>query len=132
VEAGESPLEACAREVRQWTGFHANPSCVALISSLTQGHELDYHLAFVIEAPEEALDVPLKGDAEWVLVDGLAGREDVPALERELLPQLLGSHLPVSVVIELDSATEPPTKKLVDISPIELARLSPLVFAVAD
>jgi ADP-ribose pyrophosphatase YjhB (NUDIX family) len=131
VNSGESPLEACLRAVREETGWKVNPSCVALISTLAEGHELDYSLVFVADAPEAGA-LPEKGEFEWVAADDIPKREDIGELNREIIPELLGSGQPVAVVLEVVGAgSEPAERRLVDITPIDLARLSPLVFAVA-
>jgi ADP-ribose pyrophosphatase YjhB (NUDIX family) len=130
VEAGESPLEACLREVREETGLTVTPSCVAVVFSGAAETTGEYKLTFVAEAASELVTPSAASALEWVAVESLTEREDVPALDRELIPRVLASSSPLAIVLDVDATTEPYTRKLVSVSAIDPARLSPLVFAV--
>lgn len=126
VEKGESPLEACAREVRRLTGFHISPSCAGVIYA-AEDAEHDYTLVFVADAPATAGETPPES-LQWVALQGIRERTDVPLLHRELVPLLLTADGPMVVFIDAQ-AEEPHLKSS---APIAHARLSPLVFAVAQ
>lgn len=130
VEPGESPLQACLREVREETGLHVSPSCVAVIFNEAPGQTIDYRLTFVADAPAGEPVPGAAGSLEWVDLSELTGRDDVPAHDRELIPRLLASSGPLAVVLDVDTSTDPWTRRLRDISPIDPARLGPLVFGV--
>ncbi len=133
VGPGESPLQACLREVREETGLHVAPSCAAVIANLTSGLAAGYGLTFIAELP--AGENPSEGteaELEWVALSDLPSRQDVPELDRELIPRLLASGRPLSVIVDVDTSTEPHTRRVVAVSGIDPARLSPLVFAVTS
>src|SRR5688572_20623458 len=126
VRVGESPLAACAREVHARTGFHVSPSCAGVIYA-AEDSEHDYTLVFVADAPAESDNLagtPLR----WVDLHGFRQQERVPQFHRDLVPLLLTADGPL--VVFLDGGPEEP--RLRDSAPIPHARLSPLVFAVAQ
>jgi ADP-ribose pyrophosphatase YjhB (NUDIX family) len=126
VRSGESPLAACAREVYDRTGFHVTPSCAGVIYAAA-GTEHDYTLVFIADAPLQAAN--LAGSAlRWVELKGLKQQEAVPPLHRDLVPLLLTADGPL--VVFLDGSEEEPTLR--ESAPIPHARLSPLVFAIAE
>lgn len=125
VRRGESPLEACIRAVQERTGFHVSPSCAGVVYA-AEDSEHDYTLVFVADAPESAL-TPGKG-LRWVDLPGFPHYADIPPLHRQLVPLILTSDGPV--VIVLDGNGESPQVK--EHALIPHARLSPLVFAVAE
>ena len=126
VRTGESPLAACAREVHARTGFHVSPSCAGVIYA-AEDSEHDYTLVFVADAPAESEN--LAGTSlRWVNLHGFRHDERVPLLHRDLVPLLLTADGPL--VVFLDGEQEEP--RLRDSAPIPHARLSPLVFAVAQ
>ena len=125
VNSGESPLAACVRLVEKDTGWRLLPSCVAVLLMGVDDHSNDYCLSFIAQAVIEGEALPA-GDFEWVPVDALSSREDVARLDRELVPLLLASHGPMSVVVHGDDTT---AARLGAVSSIDPARLSPLVFA---
>jgi ADP-ribose pyrophosphatase YjhB (NUDIX family) len=124
VKSGESPLAACVRLVEQDTGWRLIPSCVAVLLLGADNESGEYCLSFIAQAAGE--QVP-KDHFEWIQVSELAAREDVTKLDRALVPVLLSSHSPVSVVVHLNDS--PGVATLGAISRIDPARLSPLVFA---
>jgi ADP-ribose pyrophosphatase YjhB (NUDIX family) len=130
VEAGETPIEACVHHVREQTGLTVTPSCVALTFDETPETSTDYCLTFVADAPEGESPVAAV-EPVWLTVDEVAEREDVPALQRELIPQMLMAEAPVAIVLDVDRSTQPPTRRLNMITALDPARLSPLVFAIA-
>jgi ADP-ribose pyrophosphatase YjhB (NUDIX family) len=126
VNAGESPLAACVRLVEEDTGWRLMPSCVAVLLFGSDNESGEYCLSFIAQAAREQ-EVLAAHHLEWVQVSELGSREDVTKLDRELVPLLLSSHSPISVVVHLRDS--PATAALGPISPIDPARLSPLVFA---
>ncbi len=128
VRDGESALAACARHVREQTGLHVSPSCVAIVVEELSASPADYHLTFVAECPQQDWQPP--AGLEWVAYHELAGRDDLSELDRELMPELLSSGAPVTALVDIDVSTEPPSRRLRAIAPVDPARLSPLVFAV--
>ena len=128
VRAGESPLAACVRQVREQTGLQVSPSCVAIVVEEISDNPTDYHLTFVAECPDPRWQ---PGDGlEWVPYGEIPRRPGISDLDRQLLPELLSSGAPVTVLIDIDASTQPPRRSLKGIMPIDPARLSPLVFAV--
>ena len=125
VKPGESPLQACAREVHERTGFHVSPSCAGVIYA-AEDAEHDYTLVFIADAPPQTDNLagtPLR----WVDLHGFRHHEEVPQLHRDLVPLLLTADGPMVVFLDGDAA-EPRVR---DSAAIPHARLSPLVFAVA-
>ena len=125
VKPGESPLEACAREVFERTGFHVSPSCAGVVYA-GEDAEHQYTLVFVADAPLQAES--LTGTAlRWVDLQSFHHEEEVPLLHRDLVPLLLTADAPLVVFLNGDQ-DEPRVR---DSAPIPHARLSPLVFAIA-
>ena len=127
VRAGESPLAACTREVRERTGFTVSPSCAGVIYA-AEDAEHDYTLVFIADAPSAA--AVLAGTSmRWVELQGIRHHEAVPALHREMVPLLLTADGPMVVFLDCSEAGEPTLRSS---APIPHARLSPLVFAIAE
>ena len=134
VRHGESPLQACLRLVKDETGFYVEPSCAAVVFAASAGQATDYCLIFVAAAPSQALGPgPSARDSlVWIDLDELTGREDITELDRVIIPRVLGSSAPIAIFLDIDPATTPPARTLREISNIDVARLSPLVFAVTS
>jgi len=127
VRAGESPLAACTREVRERIGFSVSPSCAGVIYA-AEDAEHDYTLVFIADAPPAAAN--LAGTSlRWVELQGIKQHEAVPALHREMVPLLLTADGPLVVFLDGNKGEEPTLR---DSAPIPHARLSPLVFAIAE
>ena len=126
VTKGESPLEACSREVTRLTGLHVSPSCAGVVYAV-EDSEHDYTLVFVADATAEGSE-SLSKALRWVDLHGIKHRDDVPALHRELVPLLLTADGPLVVILDNDG----PEPLLKESAPIAHARLSPLVFAIAQ
>lgn len=126
VEHGESPLEACAREVRRLTGYHVSPSCAGVVYAAVNP-EHDYTLVFVADAPTGG-DESLPASLRWTDLHGFGHHDDVAPLHRALVPLLLGADGPLVVFLDGDGEDA----RVRDSAPIAHARLSPLVFAVAE
>jgi ADP-ribose pyrophosphatase YjhB (NUDIX family) len=127
VRRGESPLAACAREVFDRTGYHVSPSCAGVIYA-AEDSEHDYTLVFIADAPagsENLAGTPLR----WVDLRAFRQQEQVSQLHRDLVPLLLTADGPLIVFLD-SSDTE--GQRLRDAAPIPHARLSPLVFAIAQ
>ena len=131
VQSGESAIECCLRRVRQVTGFQVAPSCAAVIMTVTPGKGTDYSLTFVAEGPAQEPAQRSAGILEWVALSELSERDDVSELDRQLIPRILSSSEPITVLVDVDM-TRPPTRRVAEISTIDPARLSPLVFAVTS
>jgi ADP-ribose pyrophosphatase YjhB (NUDIX family) len=127
VNSGESPLEACLRAVRELTGLHINPSCAAIVLTENTDHAVDYHLSFIAEEHDEEPAPDRAAGLVWVSIGEVGARDDIPALERALIPRLLTSGAPVAVIIETAADG---SRRIKDVSLFDPARLSPLVFAV--
>jgi 8-oxo-dGTP pyrophosphatase MutT (NUDIX family) len=126
VRPGESPLAACAREVFERTGFHVSPSCAGVIYASADS-EHDYTLVFIADAPAATANLagtPLR----WVDLHSFRQQPSVPQFHRDLVPLLLTADGPL--VVFLDGDEQEP--RLRDSAPIPHARLSPLVFAIAQ
>jgi ADP-ribose pyrophosphatase YjhB (NUDIX family) len=123
VLPGESPLQACVREVLASTGLHVTPSCAG-VTYAAAAPEHDYTLVFIADAP-----APPGGVAgqHWVELQDLRRDETVSALYRELIPLFLTADGPLVVFLE----GEGDQTRLREFAPIPHARLSPLVFATA-
>jgi ADP-ribose pyrophosphatase YjhB (NUDIX family) len=126
VKSGESPLAACVRLVEEDTGWRVMPSCVAVLLLGSDNESGEYCLSFIAQAASKQRFLPA-AHFEWVKISDLASREDVTKLDRELVPLLLSSHSPISVVVHVKDS--PATAALGAISLVDPARLSPLVFA---
>ena len=128
VREGESPLQACVREVEARTGLRIIPSCAGLFFVASPGHIADYGLAFVAEA--SALAETADPALEWLALSELATRTDLTPADRDLIPRLLATDHPLAIVLAPDLETDPATRHVVAVSAMDAARLSPLVFAV--
>jgi hypothetical protein len=127
VRPGESPLAACTREVRERLGVTVSPSCAGVIYA-AEDAEHDYTLVFIADAPPAAANVA-GTSLRWVELQGIKHHDAVPALHREMVPLLLMADGPMVVFLDGGDAEEP---RLGSSAPIPHARLSPLVFAIAE
>jgi hypothetical protein len=90
--------------------------------------EHDYTLVFIADAPPAAAN--LTGTSmRWVELQGIRRHDSVPALHREIVPLLLTADGPMVVFLDGSDAEEPTLRSS---APIPHARLSPLVFAIAE
>jgi ADP-ribose pyrophosphatase YjhB (NUDIX family) len=129
VQPGETPIGACVRHTREQTGFVVTPSCVALTFDESAETSTDYCLTFVADAPEG--QEPAAAEALWLSLAELESHQDVPPLQRDLIPRMLTADQPVAIVLDVDTTRQPPVRSLRMVSEIDPARLSPLVFAIA-
>ena len=128
VKSGESPLAACIRLAEQATGWRLVPSCVAVLLLGADQESGEYYLSFIAQAANEH-EVSAVGDFEWIQVADVGSMDVVSRRDRELVPLLLSSHGPVSVVVHVEGSHA--AAALGPASRIDPARLSPLVFAEA-
>jgi ADP-ribose pyrophosphatase YjhB (NUDIX family) len=126
VGKGESPLEACGREVQKRAGFQVSPSCAGIVYS-DEDPEHDYTLVFIADAPDEA-GTPQDASLRWIDLPGF--KQLANPLHRELVPLMLMADEPLAILLDLpEGAGEPRIKES---APIPVARLSPLVFAIVE
>ncbi len=127
VEEGEVPLHASTRIIAGETGLQITPSCAAVI--LNDDAAASYCLIFVAEIPSETLSRSSTSTLEWVPLNEVATRLDLSELNRALIPTVLGVSAPIVVALDVgpDGA-----QRIKETAPIDLARLSPLVFAVTS
>jgi ADP-ribose pyrophosphatase YjhB (NUDIX family) len=128
VATGESPLEACGREVLKRTGFHVSPSCAGIVYS-DEDPEHDYTLVFIADAPDGA---PPRQDASLRWIDLAGFKQQTDALHRELVPLMLTADEPLAVLLDLPDAPGAGEPRIKESAPIPVARLSPLVFAIVE
>jgi ADP-ribose pyrophosphatase YjhB (NUDIX family) len=131
VQGGEYPLQACARLVKEKTSLHVNPSCVGVVVDESEGHSGEYCLAFVAElSPAEDPSAATREGFRWLPFGQVGQAEGVAVLDREVIPALLTSDRPLEVVLTLDETGPALRRRVLNILPVDPARLSPLVFAV--
>jgi hypothetical protein len=109
--------------VQQNTALHVSPSCVALVVRVSPGHLIDHGLVFVCDVAEP--ETPAPSRFEWVSADEMENHTKIADIDRKLIPRLLTSDHPLSVVLGVEDGGS----HILAISAIDPARLSPLVFA---
>ena len=132
VEPGESPLEGCLRKVREQAGLVVSPSCAAVTFNTWSDGRTDYHVTFVAPAPEqEPVTNEREGEPEWIELKGVPYRQDIPELDRALIPRILAASAPFAVHVNIDMTSDPYIRRLQSIEAIDPGRLSPLVFGTS-
>ncbi len=131
VRAGESPIEASVRVIKEQTGQLLSPSCAGLYFRLKPGHLTDDGLAFVAEVPaEKVVSGSLAGEQEWVALGSIRSRADVSSSDQQLIVRFLSADHPLVVILAEGENAEPAAESEVAVSALDPAVLSPLVFAV--
>jgi len=107
IEIEETPIEACVREVKEETGYEISPRCVAIIFNVIRGRQTGYKFTFIAEAPDLApkLCCP-ECTLEWIDIDEMSARSDIPPLDRELLPMFLSARKPLLITLDVDTDKE--------------------------
>ena len=127
VQPGQSALQACVKAIETTVHHRLMPSCAGLFFVANPGHLEDYGLAFVAEAPDP--EPTVDATQEWVALNDLDSRTDLNPVDRELIPALLATDYPVTIVLAPDLESDPIRMRVVAALAIDGAVLGPFVFA---